>query len=408
MTLSIEKIWDISYLVFESCNLAISFLDEKGDLRFEVPSPNQSKSPLHTKNLVDFRDIHRIETAHPIIVLKGIEQFLVQHVIIDGQFTGMLIIGPSLPFKLRDEQLKGLINDASALENHYKTMNDLKTIPVFNQDQLIGISLVLHYMLYEIRITRMEVSVKNFSVSSQTVLFENHEEILSQNRQLEQFHHDPSIEKHILRSIEKGDSEDFLYWNSKVPDDELGMLSRTSYLRSKKNLAISGIALATRAAIKGGLNSEIAFTLSDLYIQRIEETFLPERVDELLKEGMLAFINHVRKSQDQHYSDSVKKCLDYIYKNLYKTISLKDLVRHVNLNSSYLSDLFKREVGITISDYIHKAKIDEAIYLITTSERSLTEISNLLNFTDQSYFTRIFKKVTGTTPKKYQINKKPI
>ncbi|MNI69561.1 Arabinose operon regulatory protein [compost metagenome] len=72
------------------------------------------------------------------------------------------------------------------------------------------------------------------------------------------------------------------------------------------------------------------------------------------------------------------------------------------MTPKYLSQLFKKEVGITLTEYIQQAKIEEVKNLITFTSYPLTKISNMLNFSDQSYFTKVFKKYVGVTPKKYK------
>jgi AraC-like DNA-binding protein len=67
-----------------------------------------------------------------------------------------------------------------------------------------------------------------------------------------------------------------------------------------------------------------------------------------------------------------------------------------------LSFLFKKEVGITVSEYIQQTKIDEVKKLLAYSKTPISEICSLLNFNDQSYFTKVFKKVVGITPKQYR------
>jgi YesN/AraC family two-component response regulator len=74
----------------------------------------------------------------------------------------------------------------------------------------------------------------------------------------------------------------------------------------------------------------------------------------------------------------------------------------LELSPNYVSALFKKEVGMTVSEYIQQSKIDEAKKLISYSKTPISEICSLLNFTDQSYFTKVFKKHTGTTPKQYR------
>nr|WP_083442866.1 AraC family transcriptional regulator [Paenibacillus sp. IHB B 3415] len=80
----------------------------------------------------------------------------------------------------------------------------------------------------------------------------------------------------------------------------------------------------------------------------------------------------------------------------------KTIARTVGLSPKYLSALFKKEVGLTVSEYIQQMKSDEAKKLLAYSKTPISEICTLLSFNDQSYFTKVFKKVTGVTPKFYR------
>ena len=79
----------------------------------------------------------------------------------------------------------------------------------------------------------------------------------------------------------------------------------------------------------------------------------------------------------------------------------------VPLSPAYFSDLFKKETGSNFSEYLNKVRIDNAKLLLENDDLPLIEVSLLCGFEDQSYFTKIFKKLTGTTPKKYK-EQKPV
>ncbi|MDN6850126.1 MAG: helix-turn-helix transcriptional regulator, partial [Staphylococcus equorum] len=92
----------------------------------------------------------------------------------------------------------------------------------------------------------------------------------------------------------------------------------------------------------------------------------------------------------------------YIYNHLYQPLTLDILANHVNLSSKYLSHLFKKEVGITISAYITEKKLEESKLWLDNSSLSISEIAHQLSFSDQSYFIKVFKRSIGLTPKQYR------
>ena len=101
-------------------------------------------------------------------------------------------------------------------------------------------------------------------------------------------------------------------------------------------------------------------------------------------------------------SKSITICMDYIYNNINQRITVSDLADYTGLSPSYLSRLFKKELGISISDYICEKKIEKAENLLKYSDFSFVEIANYLAFSSQSHFIQSFKKSVGLTPKKYR------
>ncbi len=81
---------------------------------------------------------------------------------------------------------------------------------------------------------------------------------------------------------------------------------------------------------------------------------------------------------------------------------MKGLAEEFSVSPSYLSGLFRKEVGVTLTDYIHKVRIDHSLILLNTSAFSIQEIAEQVGFLDVNYFTRTFKKYHGISPKKYR------
>lgn len=94
----------------------------------------------------------------------------------------------------------------------------------------------------------------------------------------------------------------------------------------------------------------------------------------------------------------IKKVLEYIDENLNGNISCERMAQYIRMNTSYFSRLFKKETGMSFSDYVIKKKIEKATYFLKYSEMPVEEIAELTGFVNVSYFYKAFKKVTGKTP----------
>ena len=84
------------------------------------------------------------------------------------------------------------------------------------------------------------------------------------------------------------------------------------------------------------------------------------------------------------------------------SVSLASLAARQNISSGYLSAIFKKETGITVSEYIRKKRIDHAIYLLSTTHLQIQTVALHCGIMDVQYFSKIFKKQTGKTPKEYR------
>ena len=101
-------------------------------------------------------------------------------------------------------------------------------------------------------------------------------------------------------------------------------------------------------------------------------------------------------------SKHINACKEYIYAHIKERITIKDLADALGVSASYLSRLFKKETGVSVSAYIRNRKIDMAKNLLRFSNDSMIEIANRLSFSSQSHFIQQFREVVGMTPKKYR------
>ena len=75
-----------------------------------------------------------------------------------------------------------------------------------------------------------------------------------------------------------------------------------------------------------------------------------------------------------------------------------------SLNPSYFSSIFKKEVGVSFSNYLNKIRIEQSKLLLKNTDSSIVEIALEVGFEDQSYFSKVFKNLTKMTPKQYRQN----
>ncbi|OAS17868.1 AraC family transcriptional regulator [Paenibacillus oryzisoli] len=92
---------------------------------------------------------------------------------------------------------------------------------------------------------------------------------------------------------------------------------------------------------------------------------------------------------------------DYILHHYREQLDMEEMAKHIGRTPNYISTVFRETTGQTITAYIQQIRIAAACDLLTGSQMSIGEISDYLGFCEQSYFNKVFKKVTGTMPSAY-------
>lgn len=162
-------------------------------------------------------------------------------------------------------------------------------------------------------------------------------------------------------------------------------------------------AMITRYCVHAGMEQEKAYKLSDFYIRSMDKVGSVAEIVEIhekLCRDFCSRMNALRKKQV--ISKPIVLCIDYIYSHIHYRITVAELASHLGLSESYLSRLFKKEIGIPLSSYILDLKLEKAKNLLQFSDYSLVDISNYLSFSSQSHFIQAFQKRMGITPHKYR------
>ena len=174
-------------------------------------------------------------------------------------------------------------------------------------------------------------------------------------------------------------------------------------LRNEKDLMVALVTLLTRAAIRGGLENQLALSLSDQYIQSVELSKDSQELYELMLEALLCFTSQVASRQKDHIANAdMNRIITYVRNHPAEPLDVARLAEIFGYNPSYLSARFKKELGFGLSSFIYRTKLEEARQLLTYTGKSLLEISEYLCFSDQAHFQRRFKEQYGITPLQYR------
>jgi len=176
----------------------------------------------------------------------------------------------------------------------------------------------------------------------------------------------------------------------------------TNELRDRKDLCITINTLLRKAAEHASVHPIHIDSFSNHNVQLIEQLTSPEECRTFVRKLVQGYCGLIQKYNLKAHSNPIRKVITYISTDLTADLSLKSLAAQINVNASYLSSLFKKEMGIPLTEYVNRSRIQHAQILLLTSDLPLKAIALRCGITDMQYFSRMFKRITGVTPKVYQ------
>lgn len=173
-------------------------------------------------------------------------------------------------------------------------------------------------------------------------------------------------------------------------------------LRNAKNYGVIMNTLLRKAAEQGGVHPMYLDRVSSDFAARIEQMSSLSQNSQLMCDMFRTYCRLVRRHTLVQFSPVVQKTVLLIDSDLAADLSLASLARHQNVSPGYLSAIFRRDTGKTLSEYIREKRIRHAIFLLTTTHQQIQAVAAQCGIVDVQYFSRIFKKFTGKTPKEYR------
>lgn len=173
-------------------------------------------------------------------------------------------------------------------------------------------------------------------------------------------------------------------------------------VRNMKNYLIISNTLLRKAAEQGAVHPYYIDRVSTDFAKRIEQANTVAETSALMKDMVRKYCSLVKTHSMKNYSPFVQKIVTTVDSDLTADLSLHNFARMLNVNSSYLSVLFKKETGKTLTEYVSQKRIEHAVYLLRTTKLQVQTVAQHCGIYDVNYFAKMFKKITGKTPKEYR------
>ncbi|MDF2514124.1 MAG: AraC family transcriptional regulator [Herbinix sp.] len=314
----------------------------------------------------------------------------------DGILNRIHIIGPIFIGTNSYQNLKHKLDQRNySVPARLAVLKQLDSIPIVPSNLLFQYAIMLHYCITGEKIT----SQKIIYLSSTEEKHKIHD-----TKAISREH--PGIwaaEQEFLGMIREG-NPDYKTALEKSSFLSSGIRFDTGdSLRKSKNAVLTLLILCSRAAIEGGLSPSTSYSLCDYYTQKSEEAQSISELTILAKNMLEDYVQRVQMTKEQaEISKSVQSCCDYISSNITQSLSIDFLAKRAGYTEYYFSRKFKQEMKMSISDYIKAEKIRQAKLLLSSTTKSIQEISDDLSFNSRSYFSDSFQKIAGISPSDYR------
>ncbi len=300
------------------------------------------------------------------------------------------ILGPFFTVEASESYLYQLCSRlpvGSALVNDLmKNMRKLTTIPL---GTAIRYAIMLHYC----------AAGKQCSANDVSLHMESDKDVANESWSDYNWHGTWEMEQKLFKQLKDGNARNVYELLSQFSSGRIGSICPDDPLRQAKDEMIIFIALCSRSVILGGVSPEGSYNLADYYLQRVEACNSVSDIQNYSIEMFNAFLHRSRQAKKaQSHSVPIANAMEYIENHINEKINLDAMASEIGYTGYYLSNKFQKEVGKSINSYIQERKIEAAKGMLRTSQFTVSDVSERLAFSSPSYFSSIFRKLTGMAP----------
>lgn len=350
----------------------------------------------------------RHETLTENMIFKLTDSFNCNYIFIllpesDNQET--FIAGPYID---REFTQKMIVEAASQYDIPQQLQNQIQkyytTVPVYTDKDIIS---SLFNSFGELLWGGME----NFTVKSLTLVATDKpfpEVVERLNQRID----DPLLAMRMLESRYEGEKKLMQAVSQGIAHKAEQMISNSSELmlemrvedpvRNMKNYVIVANVLLRKAVEQGGVHPFYIDGVSSEFAKKVEKIKNVQEGVEMMHDMIYKYCALVKNHSMKNYSLLVQKVITIIDSDLTADLSLHRQAEMLSVNASYLSTLFKKETGMTLTEYVAKKRVDHAAFLLASTNMQIQNIAQHCGIFDVNYFTKIFKKIKGKTPKEYR------
>lgn len=324
-------------------------------------------------------------------------------IIVDGKHLGSIICGQVLMWEPEEffwielrEMNKSLTSDFKEL---FKAVEEL---PVVSGDTVQAASYLLYVIANFITKSGHEQQIRTQELNEQRLRLkeelENRKKLEEQLGQM--FIYSMNKESDLMELIKDCKTEAAEHLLTEITADIiLGSKGNMDVIRTR---SIELIVLTSRTAVSTGVSQERASQVNSSFIPIILSQNSIDDISSQLHEAIEFFQKEIQNSQIAEEPASIKTIKQYINEHFHENLTLDMITGSAYLSPGYASRLFKKELNISIMDYLLKVRMEEAKKLLKIPDLQIDVIAARTGYADSSYFTKVFRKYEGMTPSQYR------
>ena len=325
---------------------------------------------------------------------------IVYPVMIKGKQFGSAVAGPFL----MDDPDAVMITDLNKENNIppeglVRLMEYSAGIPVLDPDLVTQISVIFNYLMRSILVESRQVIASNKGKLLQQSRINESIQLYKNSGVREAKMYPVELENELISCIKVNNT----VRAREILNELLGhiLLYEGHDTERIKIRIIELCSLLSRASINRGADANMVLEMNQRLITSLAASENIYDICYTFQDNIEIFTDNLFMTPEKS-SRIVKNAAEYISQNFSEDITLATVADHLHVNTSYLSTLFRQVTGMTFKEHLNRVRIEEAARLLSNTDYPVMEIAIACGYKDQSYFTKVFKKMTGLTPKQYR------
>lgn len=396
------RLWYYMGMVHSACGLSVWCFSDEGVLFYtDCPHEQELQAMFSVGGCMEYALTEGKTLDGPFVMSDSIGLvWLGTYFRVESDNQLLVIVGPlfyaSSSVHNIEQELRKL--DLSLpMRNHY--LRILEEVPV------ITLNMLNHYA------RMLQFAIKGEEVGEVNIYYQTAEaEVPRMTEEMEDSQGEGPVdygridnqEKMILQCVRDG-NKNYQQVMDNIMFSDLNNFQSGNPIRDAADMVVIFTALCSRAAMEGGLPPRNAKEMERQFIRQAEKAKSMTELVHINKNMLETFISQVDEYKNKmSVSKPIRDCCAYIRTHFTQELPLEKIAKEVGYTEYYLTRKFQKEMGVRLLDYIKDVRLEYAKVWLATTNKTIQDISDQLQFGARNYFSRVFKEKVGLTPAEYR------